>query len=255
MAEALSREAILEIERLVKAAIKPQVMELPLEPAGHYAIVDANGEWTRRIAAPAPINLAFRTPDHLAAFVEAHNDEQWDVYISTGGITACDRDTRRERARCPFGFAATFQTIMKLGDQPFTQGQFLALLGSQLHGTHPGKEFVAKFRQFNWELNKKTGATIERGRESLSSEVKRNVYGEPPESVTLATRVFAHVPTPYQVECAIHLDLERNQISMMPLPNEVADAIDRAVADEHERLVERLDGHAKIQVFAGELLS
>lgn len=235
-----------KIAELTRAASAVHVVPLTAEPTGEYLIVDASGQYIRCIPDPPPRRLAFDHPRHLVDFVMAEEKAgtMWDLFLSRDGLVGWDFDSRRQRATCKFEHATTWNAIRKGPSTLYSQSAFVALLNSDLAGCHPGKDFIAKFRSLDWELVKSTKGRVGavKNQETMSSEVKRACYGEVPDTVDLLTRVFTAFARDYIVRCSIVLAHDRCEIMMVPLPNELPDILDRAVADLADELRAQLEG-------------
>lgn len=164
------------------------------------------------------------------------------VYVSESGVTVVlDETDRTERVTMDFAFSPQFQALKRL-EQPTNQKALVTALRSALYGCCGYIDIVNVVRKIQFNRTSDGKTTVEHGRESLGRSVEKAVQsmgGEIPEELTFVVSLFSvpsDVPTRIELRYAIDIDVDNENIKLVPIGDIETRERQRVINDIAERL-------------------
>lgn len=242
MSEALSVDAIREIERLVKASQPPPFVSRPGDPPHAVHQWDnAGGVYEFTEVEPPPLAVQLDTPQSLIDFSNQYGDAEASVvYYGEDKITlVLDRENRRDRATCKLLKSPQFLWLLN-NKQAMNQASFVRLLRIDLQGCllH-GSELLATVRNLKWSGNSDASGNLQHAKESLGRAIEASVSGAGtiPEEVTLQVPVFENFSFLVSIRCAVEVLVHEQQFRLTPYPL----ALRRGMDETMKALLEELE--------------
>lgn len=241
---AVTAEAIREIERLTKAAATVAVVAPGLEDSDRYLLVGPGGEREWIVPEPGPLDVKLATPAEVYRWAIEHPPEgaegfkapRRELYLSAGGLSlVLDADgDRRGLVSC--SFAKTEQFAALAAAPAMDQLTFVRWLRRTMHGCLPA-DLLAMARSLRWQKTETATGSYDQNRadHSLGKSVELAAAGggaiAVPEIVAATVPVLdvlADDPANHAtIQCVVEVLHERKMFCVSPLPGE----LDRAMAD------------------------
>lgn len=236
------------IERIQKAtaeAVRPS-MHLPIvgEKDVYHLFNPHDGSLVTVAARPGPTSGRALTLTGLVQAVNRYREEYPGAVVWCGsrGVVAVlnDKDRRNNIAMqltCSQAFAALMDWENHLRAQ--SQKQLIWLLRTTMARNVIDPSLLPTLRQMKFTRNRDAETDIKVGRESLGTKVLSEVAsggGNVPETVSFSGDVYGNVdevPTTFNIETALDIDLEEGTFTLKPDPDEVKAALidaDRSIA-------------------------
>lgn len=236
MSEALSAQAIKEIERLVLAGHTARTLTLEQEPAGRYAIVRPGGEILVEWAEPEPIADLMRSPESFVQYAkslairEDPDDSTARIYFDGSRLVLIhDIDSRRDRTVCDLIPSPQFSWLVNGSKQTYRQADFIRLLRIDLQGALPAaSNLLPLIRELKFNNNAAAQSNIQHGKESLGRQIEAAVHGIDaiPEEVTLSVPLWENFTCIVPIRCAVEILPHEQQFKLTPFPLELRKAVE-----------------------------
>lgn len=248
-------DLVRDIAKLIDAASKPMVIK---HPGGLKAVVDSHGEVTslhapRRSYRAHSISGLVSMLHDLSESEDAGNIR---VFVSDRTVTALlDEDGDRiETIVLDLCRTRGFDRLSNYGTAFFKldQSELDWILRSEFPSAVDPSTFVNALRKLKFARNSEGTSEVTHGRESMGVQVDQKVSGlskgDLPEEITLSTTVFEmlaaddELEEPFQVKCAVRINVEERTFTIRPLEGElkraereatewIADQIDHAISN------------------------
>ena len=240
MAEShISADAIKEIERLIKASITPQIVQMPGEP-GRFRIFSAGtlgDEQTFRTAERH--SESFLSVDALAEFLKDRSEqggEDQTVWIDGLRVKYVhDFADRRDHGEVELRRTEALQFLAENSARKFNQRDFLRLLRINLAGCLPADSgLLGLLRNLRFSGASEAVAAVQHGKESIDKQVRAAVSGESalPEIVLLTLRLFTNGShRRHTIVCALEVFPQEQLFAITPLPEELPAALENEYAE------------------------
>jgi len=142
-------------------------------------------------------------------------------------------DHREDSIAFELPIASQFATLRNLEEsQPTFEPKTLARLIRLSLGL-PDHPLINQIARVDWETSRRTQSVVERGKESLGSEINAKVSTteEIPQEVRLTVPVYEdHLAPEQTIRCLVEIDAGAGQIGIIPPPGECRRAQDAALA-------------------------
>lgn len=252
----LQAETLGKLETMAQAAVAAEkrvaVVPLPLEPAGTYLLVAADGSHRKVLADPPPRKHTLCSVDQVIPAVERYK-EFWQpsVWYSQAAVIVLlndDADFRMEdRAVCALtpsrefaalrGFASNGQTLSQKQFVLALRTIFAEALGDQLDG------LVRAIRSVTFANGSTGRSEVGRGRESVDRSVIAETKGNSediPQEVSLDLRVFDDpaLKARFRIRAAVEIEAQTSQFSLIPL----GDGLEGVLDDQMQAIGELFSG-------------
>ncbi len=166
------------------------------------------------------------------------------IWHDDGGVLlVIDDADRRDYVRLGLEFSHQFRALAHRQAPCLSQKELLSLLRLDIgvDDVTGGKDLMAMLREVRFRQSAEEGVVIDRGKESLDSDVKRDVLGIDglPERVQLNIPVYSNpgeVERRYAVMYALEVELESRSFRFVPCPNALDEAVQLAQADIRQRI-------------------
>lgn len=255
--QSLKSAAIRDVSELAVQAAGPKILKPDAEPNHVYLIARSDGT-IERVEADAPhLRGSLTTPAELADWIADHhfpestvNPARWGVYICppVGDVAPrvefVDETDGRDRLKVALIYSESYIALMGVQGKRINQAEFVRLLAIKLNGCTPGKEFVSIFRRLQWRKDGSTTGDYNRGRESMGKSLQQEIVGELPEDVILEVPIFERGRAK-AMRCAIEIFPDTEQLALTLYPGEQVAAMDAALADVRETMMEINQGQEK----------
>jgi len=234
--EALSEEAILQIERLVKASGKTEFVRLEQEPKHVYWRVNPDGTAEKEYADSPLWNRFFKRPDDVAADLSEGSDYARTTFYDETAIQVIRDEDSRVLSTCPMDFSPQFAWLKTKSGGAFDQKAFVRLLRIDFRGClDAAPDLLGLVRNLKFTNAGQAVGNIQHGRESLGKSIESQVSGESsiPEEIRVSVPVWKNWNVRESIMCAIEIESQTQQFRLTPYPNELDNALDRSLMALH----------------------
>lgn len=235
--------AIEAVAQLQRQAIRVTTFVNDREPGDVYFISKPNGEITRHVAEPKPINDRLATPNELAAYIKDLTSRSIDpkagiVRVFPDGVNyGFEFENRRNQAHVPLIKTTAFKAIEKLAGVEYqgvylTQPEVYRLLRVTLKGCLPqGSILPQLIREVKFDNETTVRGTFDQARKNLGVTIAGKVAADNnvdfPESFTLTTSIFENFTFPVTFEIDLDPAPQELKFRLTPYPG----SIERAMRD------------------------
>lgn len=246
MSHAITAEAIKEVERLALKGALPTVTEPPFLPDGYVLVTEPGKEPNFRSVPNYPLQVTLGSVFDIWGFVAELPDTNElrqpgaALFLSPGTDSEAvllNPDGGRAIVRAPMPVASQWEWLCEIDEQPLQQRDLIAGLNVKLRGCHDGKELVSKFRSLDWQLRQATGASLERGKESLGKSIKQEVTGDLPEEIVVTVPVFSDLTRRYKITLAVEINLGSQTIVLTAFADQLRQVYAGALSDLRDGLI------------------
>lgn len=234
--EALSAEAIREIERLVKAGAKTEFVRNKQEPEHVYWRVNPEGTAEVVEVEPPLWSRHFKRPDDVVAALSEGSDFSRTTFYDETAIQVVQDDDCRKLTTCPMEFSPQFQWLKTKSAGAFDQRAFVRLLRIDFRGCLDGApDLLGLVRNLKFTNAGQAVGNIQHGRESLGKSIESQVSGESslPEEIRVTVPIWKNWNVRQDIACAIEIDSQSQTFRLTPYPNELDNALDRSLMALH----------------------
>lgn len=244
-------QAITKLEQLGAAAaenVQKNTLKLEELSIGHderrYVLKLGNEYAIRDIPyyAPARNHTVKDLASLIAIAVKAPSPVIWHNRDQV--VLVWDDARRDEWVRFPLTQTSAFAAVRENGGKKYQQREFVRLLRVTLAGKiREAAVLIPSVKSLKFNQRSEAHSDLQHGDESLGRTVLAQVIGSEaiPEAATLALEVYREFSSPTIVNCLVEIDVEKQQLALTPLGDEVEDAIRQAQLDLHDLIVEKLE--------------
>lgn len=231
MAEALTADAIKEIERLTLAGAKVQTIKVDGGRPDVQYFLDTHGGISS-LGIDMPWHFELLSPAAFVGFVEnwtkenaGHENKAIMLYDAEKLVFFPDEDDRQEQAVCELTPSQQWKWLTGNAAKPLPQDEMIRALRIDLRGCVGDAALLPTIR--NLRFASESQAEIVHGRESMGRSVEINAAGAGviPEEVTLTMPIWENVEHIATVACAVEIRPETKKIALTPYPLEIASAV------------------------------
>jgi len=224
------------IESLMAAGVKagePKLLQPKPEPGHVYYL-----QGQRVVATPAPRDHGAQDLATIVAFAEKGGEAEagggpvlW--YNRKAVVCLLNDGERRDKVTLPLALSRPIEVLTNLQTPAaLTQAAFIRLLRIDLAGACDS--LVGIVRRVHWRSADEGEAELRPGKASVGRRIESELTGtaELPETVTLTVPVFTSIlKKPFEVQCSLDSDAGTQSFYLVPLPNQVEEAIQEAEGD------------------------
>ncbi len=165
-----------------------------------------------------------------------------------------DDEDRRDRVSFALTFSTEYELLRSFEENRsgMKQNVFVRTLKYTLGVPEP---LVAPFRALNWTTAAAAVGEVTAGRDRMGREVDARVIASGgnalPETITLDIPIYNECAMRgrYEVPCNIELDVQQQNLLLIPAPHVLDDVLDQSQGDLHTRILDQLSG---IAVYRGK---
>src|SRR5260221_8144283 len=170
--------------------------------------------------------------------------ESRHVFVSPAQVVCCYGDGRFDRTTLKLRPTERWLRLVGLAAEDLTQQEAVRLIRMVLHGAG-ADALLASLRVLNFSRVKQSGGTVQHGRESLGRNIEASVQQAEsiPEQFTATVPVFLNAgfrDLVANVRVAVHVDVDREKVRLVPLADECPSQLDTAVPQVASRLAQEL---------------
>lgn len=226
----LGAEAILEIERLSRAAIEPNLFET--NDGKHIRWLRKQDGSVERMPdrVPEPWDVTLLTLDQFIGFVQANLQTINNIFVGPDEIVWYkDTELRLEKAAMPLKLDPRYEKMTQWTNGASglkDQKDFLRMLLIDLYGCGVSKDFIATVRTLKFQNSSEVGGNIQAGSEQMGKTINAAVAGADklPETTQLKMKVYEDFEDTETIICAVEPQLDKAKLQLIALPGELVKA-------------------------------
>lgn len=241
-----------------------KIVDIPRERVGAYLIVRPDGTVETHISNPDWHKEYLSTPAAMRDFIDGWFDRPANENVANAEVgTAAtfveesavrfvfDRLDRRDIAVCPLTLSPQWTWLLSSSPVPMNQFDIVRLLKIVFHGCLPQDSTLLNLlKSVRFSGGQVTTGDVDTGRESLSKSIDRQLEKPVPEFQDFHVPVFDNFSGKETVKCAIEVIQSDQKFKITPLPQQMRDAMDRAlnqialvVGEDDEKMPPVYRGH------------
>lgn len=251
------------INAVDRVSIKPLVGD----PDCRQVITKSDGTYELLELPTSPRNTTLQSIDQVPAYVN-HAMDKWNAdpavyYTNTGAIAVLEESTirpsRNGRASVKLSESKQLKTLRKFSENRdgawIPHKAFVLLLRIDFEDCISPEQLdylVRALGSLEFTDGSRTSSTVARNRESLGREVLSEVKTlndlDIPEQVVLQVRLFTDpaLQSRRQIVCKLETDPVKGQLALLPLANELENAMDKEMSDLGDMLRSSINSRPKL---------
>ncbi len=247
MSESLSAEAIKEIERLVLASRRTEIVADPGNPKAYY-IVRPDGITDSEEHSIGPHRETHQTIESFNRFISEPPGGKCphsEVWVSPQDVSyVFNNGDRRDRAIFPLKQSDQMKWMLAYGGKPMRQSEIVRAIRIVFRSwSRDCPNLLTVLRQLKFTANGATEGSLSHAEESLGRSLIAAVTGSGaiPENVCIVFPFFSNLRYTVTVDCAIEISPSEQTFAITPVPGELIRVENQALEEifdliEHDRI-------------------
>lgn len=194
-----------------------RVFETKSLPKGYYFVGEPGGALRVEKGPEPPMAALAHDLDTLVRLASAGpSPEVWFDECLVSGHPA--PTTRCDAVHMPLRPTSKWKVLEGVGARSYCQRDFLKLLRLQLADSVDPADYAA-VKKVIFKHQQQASGAVDRTKASLGRAIESSLDADPiPEKATVRVQVYENLPYEVNVECALEIDLEKEEFQLIPLP-------------------------------------
>lgn len=244
--EAITADAIREIERLTLASQRVQYIRPPGWPMRSLIQIGPGGI-ADTIHIEPPLGAVLQTPEAFCDYAAATSEDAPENAIILFSETTLDyitdrHDPQSDQGQCDLIPTTEWTWLKSESSKPLTQAQFVRLMRITLRRCQPEGQLLQILRALKFSASTDGGVEIRQGKESMGKSIRAEVSADMaiPEETTLTVRLWDNHHAALVIGCAIEVFPAEQYFKLTPFPGELARLVESGLASLQAMFAERV---------------